>query len=263
MNEFEREIGERLRAAATNTRLRTDAHAFTVSSIEAKYSYNFHWLGRPVIQYPQDMVALQEIIWSTRPDLVIETGVAHGGSLILTASMLALLDYADAAATGGSIDPRSPRRRVVGVDIDIRAHNRQAIEAHPMAPRITLLQGSSTDAAIVQRVRQAIGADARVMVCLDSNHTHAHVLDELRAYAPLVSPGCYCVVFDTVIEDLAPGSFGDRPWDVGDNPATAISAWLGESGDFEVDREIDAKLQVSVARGGYLRRRGMAQASRR
>lgn len=263
MNDFEREMSHRLRAAQTNTRLRADARAFTASSIEAKYSYNFHWLGRPVIQYPQDMVALQEIIWSTRPDLVIETGIAHGGSLILSASMLALLDYVDAAAEGAVVDPRSPRRRVVGIDIDIRDHNRRAIEAHPMAPRIALVSGSSTAADVVQEVRRASGGHERVMVCLDSSHTHAHVLDELRAYAPLVTPGCYCIVFDTVIEHLTPGGFADRPWDVGDNPATAIDAWMAENDDFEVDREIDARLQVSVAPGGYLRRRDANQPSRR
>ncbi|MGN6520457.1 MAG: cephalosporin hydroxylase family protein [Dokdonella sp.] len=263
MNDFEREISHRVRAAQTNERLRNDARAFTASSIEARYSYNFHWLGRPVIQYPQDMVALQEIIWSTRPDLVIETGIAHGGSLVLSASLLALLDLADAAAAGTPVDPRLPRRRVIGVDIDIRSHNREAIQAHPLAPRITLVQGSSTAADVVQEVRRASAGHERIMVCLDSNHTHAHVLDELRAYAPLVTPGCYCIVFDTVIEQLPLGSFADRPWDIGDNPATAIAAWMAENDDFEVDREIDARLQVSVAPGGYLRRRETTQPSRR
>lgn len=254
MNDFQQETRERLHAARTDARLRAAARSFTEASIAAKYSYNFLWMGRPVIQYPQDIVAMQELVWATRPDLIIETGIAHGGSLVLSASLLAMLDYADAEAIGETVDPRAPRRRVLGVDIDIRAHNRDAILAHPMARRIDMLQGSSIDAGIVEQVRQAAGSHERVMVCLDSNHTHEHVLAELRAYAPLVTPGCYCVVFDTVIEDLEPGSFADRPWDVGDNPRTAVAAFLAGNDDFVVDEETEAKLLVSVAPGGYLRR---------
>lgn len=254
MSDYQQEIRQRLQAARSNARLRAAARAFTASSIEAKYSYNFLWMGRPIIQYPQDVVAMQELVWETRPDLIIETGIAHGGSLVLSASLLALLDLADAEATGASVDPRAPKRRVLGIDIDIRAHNREAILAHPMARRIDMLEGSSIAAGIVERVSQAAARHERVMVCLDSNHTHDHVLAELRAYAPLVTPGCYCVVFDTVIEDLEPGSFTDRPWDVGDNPRTAVAAYLAENADFVVDEEIESKLLVSVAPGGYLRR---------
>lgn len=254
MSDYQQEIRERLRAARSNVRLRAAARAFTESSIEAKYSYNFLWMGRPIIQYPQDMVAMQELVWATRPDLIIETGIAHGGSLVLSASLLALLDLADAETAGTTVDPRAPKRRVLGIDIDIRAHNREAILAHPMARRIDMLEGSSIAVDIVERVAQAAAHHERVMVCLDSNHTHGHVLAELRAYAPLVTPGCYCVVFDTVIEDLEPGSFTDRPWNVGDNPRTAVTAYLAENAHFVVDEEIEAKLLVSVAPGGYLRR---------
>ena len=255
MSDFREEIRHRLEAVRSNKELRTTARAFTAASIEAKYSYNFRWMGRPIIQYPQDIIAMQELVWETRPDLIIETGIAHGGSLILSASLLALLDYADAEAGGTTLDPRAPRRRVLGIDIDIRAHNREAILAHPMARRIDMLQGSSIDATVIDQARQAAARHERVMVCLDSNHTHEHVLAELRAYAPLVTPGCYCVVFDTVIEELEPGSFNDRPWDVGDNPRTAVAAFLDESTGFVVDEAIDDKLLVSVAPGGYLRRR--------
>ena len=224
-------------------------------SIRAQYSYNFRVLGRPVIQYPQDIVAIQELIWEIKPDLIIETGIAHGGSLILSASMLALLDYCDAVENGEMLDPKATKRRVLGIDIDIRAHNRAAIEAHPMAHRIDMIQGSSIAPEVIAQVQaQAVGYE-RVMVILDSNHTHAHVLAELQAYAPLVSKGSYCVVFDTVIEDLPAGMYPDRPWDVGNNPKTAVREYLTQNPNFEVDEDMEAKLLITVAPGGYLRRR--------
>lgn len=219
------------------------------------YAYNFRWLDRPIIQVPQDMVAVQELIWQIKPDLIIETGIAHGGSLILSASMLALLDYCDAVEAGTSLDPKTTRRRVLGIDIDIRAHNRAAIEAHPMAHRIDMLQGSSIAPDMIARVREVAVRHERVLVFLDSNHTHDHVLAELEAYAPLVSSGSYCVVFDTVIEDLPAGLYPDRPWDVGNNPKTAVREFLSRNHDFEVDADMDAKLLITVAPGGYLRRR--------
>jgi len=225
-------------------------------SIRARYSYCFRWLGRPVIQYPQDMAAMQELIWAVRPDLIIETGIAHGGSLILSASMLAMLDMCDAIEAGAVLDPRRSARGVIGVDIDIRAHNRAAIEAHPMASRIRMVQGSSIDPAIVAQVRSMAAGHQRVLVCLDSNHTHDHVLAELDAYAPLVTPGSYCVVFDTVIEDMPKSMFPDRPWGPGDNPKTAVWQWLKSHPDFEIDRTIQDKLQLTVAPDGYLRRIG-------
>jgi cephalosporin hydroxylase/nucleoside-diphosphate-sugar epimerase len=223
-------------------------------SMARRYVYNFDWLGRPIIQYPQDMVAVQELIWQVRPDVVVETGIAHGGSLILSASVLAMLDYADAAASGGVVDPAKPNRRVIGVDIDIRAHNRAAIEAHAMAPRITMIEGSSVAPETVQAVRDAVGQDKTVMVFLDSMHTHDHVMAELDAYAPMVSTGSYCVVFDTLVEDMPPTFFDDRPWDVGNNPMTAVNAWIPDHAEFQIDRTWDRKLMITVARGGFLRR---------
>jgi cephalosporin hydroxylase len=202
------------------------------------YTYNFTWLGRPVIQFPQDLAALQEIIWDTRPDLIIETGIAHGGSLIFHASMLQLL---------------SNDGRVLGIDIDIREHNRAEIEAHPMFERIDMIQGSSIDDAIAAQVAAIATEAKRVMVVLDSNHTHEHVLRELELYAPLVTKGCYLVVCDTLIEDMPEGSFPNRPWDKGDNPRTAVDAFLETTERFEVDTALDAKLQISVAPGGYLK----------
>ena len=224
--------------------LRTDAAVkqATLDWVNAiaphKYTYNFSWLGRPIIQFPQDLAALQEIIWDTKPDLIIETGIAHGGSLIFHASMLQLL------GNDG---------RVLGVDIDIRDHNRAEIEAHPMFERIEMIQGSSIDGSTADQVRMIAGGAKHVMVVLDSNHTHAHVERELELYAPLVTKDCYLVVCDTLIEDMPVGSFPDRPWDKGDNPATAVREFLSATDRFEVDATIDAKLQISVAPGGYLK----------
>lgn len=251
---FNQEIKIRITENLGNKALVSAANEFMLASTQPKYSYNFSALGRPIIQYPQDMVALQELIWQIKPDLVIETGIAHGGSLILSASMLALLDYCDAVESGQALDPKATRRRVLGIDIDIRAHNRAAIEAHPMAHRIDMLQGSSIAPEIIAEVRQRAQGHERVLVILDSNHTHEHVLAELDAYASLVSPGSYCVVFDTVIEDLPAGMYPDRPWDVGDNPKTAVREFLSRNSDFVVDEDIEAKLLITVAPGGYLRR---------
>lgn len=253
--DFKIETESRIRDNANDVVLMRCAKDFMTASTHPKYSYNFSCLGRPIIQYPQDMVAVQELIWRIRPDLVIETGIAHGGSLILSASMLTLLDYCDAVEAGRTLDPKATHRRVLGIDIDIRAHNRAAIEAHPMSHRIDMLQGSSIASEMIAEVHERAARHERIMVFLDSNHTHEHVLAELEAYAPLVSPGSYCVVFDTVIEDMPAGMYPDRPWDVGNNPKTAAREFLSRNHDFEVDEGMDAKLLITVAPGGYLRRR--------
>lgn len=214
------------------------ARRLFLKSCEYRYSYNFTWLGRPIIQYPQDIVAMQEIIWRVKPELIIETGVAHGGGLIFYASMLELI--------GGA-------GQVVGIDVDIRQHNRTEIERHPMARRILMIEGSSTDRQVIDRVHAAARGKSRVMIVLDSNHTHQHVLDELEAYSPLVPRGSYAVVFDTVIEDMPQGSFPDRPWDKGNNPRTAVQEFLKRNSRFAIDEEIQSKLLITVAPGGYLK----------
>ena len=248
--DFDEEVRGRLRANERDAALGSASRAFFDASIAARYSYNFRFLGRPIIQYPQDMVAIQTLLWETRPELVIETGVAHGGSLVMSAAMLAVLDACDREGSG--VEP--PLRRVLGIDIDIRPHNERAIRSHPLSGRIELVQGSSVDPAVVARAR-AMAAEARsVLVMLDSNHTHEHVLAELRAYAPLVTPGSACVVFDTCIEHMSPQACAGRPWSAGDSPATAVEAFLRECPDFRVDRDMDAMIMVSVAPGGYLRR---------
>ena len=224
------------------------ASDFLLQSIHDRYSYNFSWLSRPIIQYPQDIVAFQEVISQVNPDLILETGIAHGGSLVLSASMLCLLDVME------GLDPRQSSRKVVGVDIDIRPHNRKALDEHPLRFKMELIEGSSIDPLIIQQVRRHAEDVDRVLVSLDSNHTHEHVRAELNAYADLISVGSYCIVFDTVVEDLPAGSFPDRPWDVGNNPKTAVHEWLMTHPEFKIDKDIDNKLLISVAPDGYLKR---------
>ncbi|MDB5978057.1 MAG: cephalosporin hydroxylase [Nevskia sp.] len=218
--------------------LRRQAGDLFLRSCEYRYSYNFTWLGLPIIQYPQDIVAMQEIIWRVQPDLIIETGIAHGGSLILHASMLELI--------GGE-------GLVLGIDVDIRAHNRGAIERHPMSKRVRMLEGSSIASDIVKQVLDIASGRKRVLVSLDSNHTHEHVLAELKAYSPLVTKGSYLVVFDTVVDDMPKTFFPDRPWGPGNNPKTAVREFLRATDRFEVDRELEGKLLLTVAPDGYLK----------
>ena len=244
MNSFDQEIAARLESNGSDDALKDGARAFMLPSLNAQYSYNFSWMGRPIIQYSEDMIAMQEIIWSVQPDLIIETGIAHGGSLIFSAAMLELN-----AACGGN-----QNAEVLGVDIDIRAHNREAIEAHPMAKRISMIQGSSISPEIIEQVKAKARGKQRILVCLDSNHTHEHVLAELEAYAPLTSVGSYCVVFDTIVEDIPAEMIVDRPWGPGNNPKTAVWEYLKTHTEFKIDKRIDHKLLISVAPDGYLKR---------
>ena len=254
MNNFFNEVEGRVIANGLNQELLEATQKFNLVSLNAQYSYNFTSLGRPIIQHPQDMVAMQELIWKVKPDLIIETGIAHGGSLIMSASMLALLDMCEAIETGAVLDPKKSKRKVLGLDIDIRQHNREAIEAHPMSSRIQMIQGSSIAPEVIEQVKAVAKNHQRVLVCLDSNHTHDHVLAELEAYAPLTSVGSYCVVFDTIVEDMPKAMFPDRPWGPGDNPKTAVWEYLKTHSEFEIDKSIDHKLLISVAPDGYLKR---------
>lgn len=252
--QFQQQKIDRIAAFGADQALREQSMSWVRESMQRMYVYNFDWMGRPIIQYPQDMVGMQELIWSVKPDLIIETGIAHGGSLVLSASMLALLDMCDAIESGEMIDPRVSRRKVLGVDIDIRQHNRAAIEAHPMASRIEMIQGSSIDAAVVEQVRAFAKDYSKIMVCLDSNHTHDHVVAELEAYASLTSVGSYCVVFDTFVEDMPEGFFPDRPWNCGNNPKTAVWKFLEANSGFEIDKSVQDKLLITVSPDGYLKR---------
>jgi len=254
-SQFKKECEAEIEGLGQDAALANTTAEWIVASSKRKYSYHFEWLDRPIIQYPQDMVAMQELIWKVRPDLIIETGIAHGGSLIFSASMLAMLDMCDAIEEGAMLDPTKSNRMVLGIDIDIRAHNRAAIEAHPMASRIRMIQGSSIGPEVVAQVRDIAAGYHRILVCLDSNHTHDHVLAELQAYAPLTSVGSYCVVFDTVVEDMPADMFPDRPWGPGNNPKTAVWEFLKTHSEFEIDRSIQHKLLITVAPDGYLFRK--------
>lgn len=237
-SKFESERKAAIKQMQEDSRLRALTQEWFAASCRHRYSYNFTWLGRPIIQYPQDIVAMQEIIWRVRPELIVETGVAHGGSLVFYASMLEML-----GANG----------RVIGIDIDIRSHNREALAAHPLVRRIDLIEGSSTDEATLRLVYQAAQGRSSVLVALDSSHAHGHVLEELRRYAPLVTKGSYLVVFDTVVEALPEDLFRNRPWKRGNSPATAVRTFLAETDRFVVDSEIEEKLLFTVAPGGYLK----------
>ena len=233
---FEEQVLRNVSALGSHSALASLSRKWIEEGVPNKYSYNFTWLGIPIIQYPQDIIALQEIIWRTRPEIIVETGIARGGSLIFFASVMELI--------GGD-------GRVVGIDIEIRDNNRKRIEAHPLFKRITLVQGSSIASDVIDKVGK-IAEGKRTMIVLDSNHSHRHVLAELTLYAPLVSDGCYLVVFDTIIEDLPDRMFSNRPWGRGNNPKTAVHEFLAATDDFEIDNSIPSKLLITVAPDGYL-----------
>lgn len=239
VQEFIQERKERIERNGENRTLLEAARSFNTESNKSQYSYNFSWMGRPIIQYPQDMIAMQEIIWEIKPDLIIETGIAHGGSLIYYASLLELIGNGE----------------VLGIDIDIRKHNRVEIEKHPMIKRIRMIEGSSISEDTLEQVKQFAKGKEKVIVCLDSNHTHEHVLQELKMYSPFVNKGSYIIVFDTIVENLPEGYFSQkRPWGIGNNPRTAVDEFLANNKSFEIDESIDKKLLISVAPGGYLKR---------
>ena len=256
IDDFKKQVSKNIDALGKDKDVQALSRIWSRESNKHGYTYNFSWLGRPIIQYPQDILAMQELIWRIQPDLIIETGIAHGGSLIFSASMLELN-----ASCGG---PQNAE--VLGIDIDIRVHNREAIEAHPMFRRISMIQGSSIDEAIIAQVKAKAMSKDKVLIILDSNHTHDHVLAELEAYAPLTSIGSYCLVFDTLVEDMPEDMFGDRPWRPGNSPKTAVWEYLrrledakamdsnGLAVNFEVDTSIEHKLLITVAPNGYLRR---------
>lgn len=258
LEQYKRDMAERVAGYRSNTELQQAGRAFfeQIGIGKANYVYNFTWLGVPILQIPQDMQALQEIIWQAKPDLIIEAGVAWGGSLVFSASMLAILEACGEIENG----------RVVGLDIDIRPHNRKSITAHPLAKKITLIEGSSIAEDTVAQVHALAGESKRVLVCLDSNHTHDHVLAELEAYAPLVSRGSYCMVGDTIIEDAPESMVSARPWGKGNSPKTAVWEYLrrlseegrtgadGEPLNFEIDRLVEDKIILTGSPDGYLKR---------
>ena len=236
--EFKKSVEESIEAQGKNEELKKAASAFMTESIKSRYSYNFTWMGRPIIQYPQDIIAIQEIIYRIQPDLIIETGIAHGGSLIFHASICELIGKGE----------------VLGIDIDIREHNRNEIQNHKMIKRISMLQGSSISPEIIDQVKEIAKGKEKILVILDSNHTHEHVLEEMKLYSPLVTKGSYLMVFDTIVEDLPEETSADKIWSVGDNPKTAVFEFLQTNSDFEIDYSVDNKLLISVSPSGFLKR---------
>lgn len=263
---FKNEVQNNINALSKDIVLAQQTKTWFEQSLVNKYSYNFSSFSVPIIQYPQDMIALQELIWRVKPDLIIEAGIAHGGSIIQSASIQAMMDYQEAVLSNSVIDPLKPTRKVLGLDIDIRQHNKEVIENHFLAARIDMIEGSSISEEVIKAVHEYTEPFSNILVILDSNHTHDHVLAELKAYAPLVSKGSYCVVYDTVIEDLPASQFPDRPWGPGDNPKTALHEYLrllqdneikgidGSSLRFEINKQIEAKIQITVGPDGYLKR---------
>jgi len=236
LEEFKNEVKQNIQQQGQNKELKNLTQAWMEKSVETRYSYNYTWMGRPIIQYPQDIVATQEIIFKVKPDLIVETGVAHGGSLIFSASMLELL--------GGS-------GSVLGIDIEIRPHNREAIQSHPMSKRIQLLEGSSISKEIIDQVFK-IAQNKKILVLLDSNHTYEHVKAELELYSPLVKKGSYLIVYDTVIDDLPNRLSVDRPWGENNGPKKAVHEFVQKNKRFKIDKSIDDKILISVAPDGYL-----------
>jgi cephalosporin hydroxylase len=263
---FAGQVKANLEALSKDRDLKNLGNIWVREALKYNYAHNFSWLGRPIIQIPQDIYALQEIIWEVKPDLIIETGIAHGGSLIMSASMLALLDYCDAVEHGCTLIPGESSRRVLGIDIDIRSHNRIAVEKHPMAHLIEMIEGSSIAPEVVVQVVAKARQYKKIMVCLDSNHTHDHVLSELQVYAPLTSFGSYCIVWDTGVEDLPDDFCTERPWGKGNNPKTAVREYLrqldvsehiaadGSLLKFEIDKMIESKVMITAAPDGFLKR---------
>jgi cephalosporin hydroxylase len=238
VEKFERTKREFIQRMSKDKSLLALSNRWFVESCKYNYSYNFKWMGRPIIQFPQDLLAMQEIIWEVKPELIVETGIAHGGSLIFYASMLEII--------GGN-------GKVLGIDIDIRPHNRDEIEKHQMFKRIEMIEGSSIDQHVVNEVYDFAAGKAPVLLALDSNHTHEHVLKELELYSPLVTKGSYLVVFDTVVEDMPDDLFSDRPWGKGNNPKTAVRDFLKTNDRFVVARDVEDKLLITVAPEGYLK----------
>lgn len=246
LEQYKQDIVERVGSYKNNESLQKASKFFfeQIGIGKANYVYNFFWLGIPVIQIPQDLQALQEMIWEVKPDLIIETGIAWGGTLIYSASMLAILEACNSIENG----------HVLGIDIEIRPHNKEALMAHPLSHKITMLEGSSIDEKIIEQVKSFAKNYKRIMVCLDSDHTHDHVLAELEAYATCVSVGSYCMVGDTIIEDAPKEMLSNRPWGKGNNPKTAVWEYLKRTDCFEIDKTIEQKLLITGSPDGFLRK---------
>ena len=251
IKEFYQERSDRIESFVHNDELKENLiHYLT----ENDYEYNFDYLGLPIVQFPQDMVAVQELIWSVKPDLIIETGVARGGSLVQSASILAMLDMKDAVDSGSVLDLSNPSRKVIGIDIDIRDHNRQKIEAHHLSSYIELIQDSSIAESVIQTIESKVSDFKTVMVFLDSDHSHSHVLEELKLYSKFVSSGSYIIAFDTIVDDLDNKFNEGKSWTKSQNPKTAVFEFLKDHKNFKIDTLLDSKIFFSVSPSGYLKK---------
>lgn len=228
----------------SNLKIKKLSKAWMVQALKHDYNYYYSWLGVPIIQYPNDLIAIQEIIWKTEPDIIIETGVAHGGSLIFYSSILQIMK---------STSISKKQKRVIGVEIDFRRHNEKRLESHPLYKNIQILKGSSIDYKIFLKLKK-ITKGKKILVILDSNHTHDHVLEELRLYSKLIKKNEYIIVLDTGVEDLPNKYFQSKSWGRGNNPKTAVHEFLKENKNFKID-PIDKKLQISCAPDGFLFRK--------
>ena len=244
LKEFNDEKKIRIKKNQVIKKFQRASSNFLLESIKQKYSYNFTWMGVPIIQIPQDMYQIQEIIWDVKPDLIIETGIAHGGSLIFNASMLAILNSFE-----------QKKRKVIGIDIDLRKHNKDILNKHFLKKYIQTIDGSSIDTKIFKKIKKISEKFKKVLVILDSNHTHEHVLEELNLYSQIVSKNSYCIVFDTIIHDMPNDFYPDRDWDKKNNPMTAVNKFLNKNKKFEIDPEINNKLMITMAKNGYLRKK--------
>ncbi len=237
---FKKRNRDHIKKLGQNKSLKKLSNKWMMESSLLEYSYHFSWLGRPIIQFPQDIIALQEIIWKIKPDLIIETGIARGGSLIFSASILELIG----------------KGRVLGIDIEIRKENFRKIVKHRLSKRIKMLEGSSIDKDIISQVYKIANKNKKILVILDSNHSHDHVLSELNAYSKLVKKGSYLIVFDTSINDI-PKKYSKKlmsgNWSKENNPKTAVREFLRYNNRFNVDKEIENKLLITVAPDGYLK----------
>jgi len=251
---FQLENKKRISSYQKNTKWKNLSKRWLIESVKNNYMYNFEWLGRPIIQMPTDIAVIQELVWKIKPDLIIETGIAHGGSLVLSASILGLLDMCEAIESNSVFNPKKSKRKVLGIDIDIRKHNKKAILKHPMSSRIKMIEGSSVSKNVINKVRKFSQNYKKIMVFLDSNHTHNHVKEELNAYASLTSLNSYCIVFDTIVEYMPKNFYSNRPWNKGDNPMTAVNDYLKEHDEFKIDKIINDKIMLSQSPNGFLKK---------
>jgi cephalosporin hydroxylase len=242
---FENEVADNVRRVIQDHSLKLQSRQWLASASKYGYTYNFKWLGTTVVQLPADLICVQEIIWDYKPDLIVETGIARAGSASFYTSLLALLE----------LNGHVQNARYVGIDVEIREHARVALSKEPILRKYaTAIEGSSIDPEVVKAVSIVASEHSRVIVVLDSSHTHSHVYSELRAYAALVPKGGYIVVFDTSIEWDSEAKWGNRPWGPGDSPSTALDLFLKEYPNFVRDRELSDKGLISVIEGGVIRR---------